>query len=311
VIIDKHVMNNFGDVKVGVVLSSGGGRGVFAHTGFMGALSEMGIKVRAMAGCSAGALVGGILASGTTFEDWQNSLARVTTKDYWSPDPWYQFFWNLFIRKGRGYTGLSRNENAINFICHNLTGKTFESCEIPFYSLAYNLSQGRKTVLSKGELAPSIMASAAMPLLYRPVQINNDLFTDGALIELSPTEAICCKHGLDVLLVHHASVHREGSTGLQRALKSNWSLVEILYLLLYNKRPWFLSDDAITFNYCRCGCGARIVSIEPRLPELQWPISKGGESIKAMAREQSLELLSRFGDEIRRKNRMKDSEAVT
>lgn len=155
------------------------------------------------------------------------------------------------------------------------------------------------------------MASAAMPLLYRPVKIDNNLFTDGALVDLSPTEAICCKHNLDVLLVHHAAVHREGSTGLQHALKYNWSLVEILYLLLYNKRPWFLSDDAITFNYCRCGCGARIISIEPRLPELQWPISNGGESIKAMAREQSLELLFKYGDEISQKNRIKNSEIVT
>jgi len=303
--------NNFNGIRVGVVLSSGGGRGVYAHTGFMGALSELGIKVKAIAGCSAGALVGGILASGTTLENWQQSLAQVTAKEYWNPDPWYQFFWSLFIRQGRGYTGLSRTDNVINFIRHNLKARTFEACEIPFYSLAYNLSLGSKAMLSKGALAPSIMASAAMPLLYRPVKINDELFTDGALIELSPTEAICCKHGLDVLLVHHASVHREGSTGLQRALKSNWSLVEILYLLLYNKRPWFLSDQAITFNFCRCGCGAKIISIEPRLPELQWPISAGGENIREMSREQALKLLVKHENEFSQKIKTNMHEAVT
>lgn len=65
----KVMINNIDKIRIGVVLSSGGGRGVFAHTGFMWALSEIGIEVRAMAGCSAGALVGGILASGTTLED--------------------------------------------------------------------------------------------------------------------------------------------------------------------------------------------------------------------------------------------------
>lgn len=304
------MIKSFDNIRIGVVLSSGGSRGVFAHTGFMSALSELGIKVRAIAGCSAGALVGGILASGTTLEDWQRSLAQVTPKDYWQPDPWYQFLWNMIIRKGRGYTGLSRTDYTINYIRQNLSASTFESCKIPFYSLTYNLSLGKKALLSSGELALSIMASAAMPLLYRPVNINGHLYTDGALIELSPPEAICCKHDLDVLLVHHASVHREGRNGLQHALQHNWSLVEILYLLLYNKRPWFLSEEAITFNYCRCGCGAKIISIEPRLPELQWPVSEGGGHIKDAALGQSLELLVKHAVEISRRKRVINNESL-
>lgn len=52
-------------MKVGVVLSSGGGREVFAHTGFLLALEQLGVEISAIAGCSAGALVGGVYASGT------------------------------------------------------------------------------------------------------------------------------------------------------------------------------------------------------------------------------------------------------
>lgn len=44
-----------GAVRVGVVLSSGGSRGVYAHTGFLLALERMGIDIHA----SAGAVVGG------------------------------------------------------------------------------------------------------------------------------------------------------------------------------------------------------------------------------------------------------------
>jgi hypothetical protein len=45
--------------RIGVVLSSGGTRGVYAHAGFLLAVEEMGIPVSACAGCSAGAVVGG------------------------------------------------------------------------------------------------------------------------------------------------------------------------------------------------------------------------------------------------------------
>lgn len=56
--------------KIGIVLSSGGGRGIFGHTGFLLAIDNLNVPITAMAGCSAGAVVGGIVASGTAVTDW-------------------------------------------------------------------------------------------------------------------------------------------------------------------------------------------------------------------------------------------------
>jgi len=278
-------------MKVGVVLSSGGGRGVFAHTGFLLALEQLGIEISAVAGCSAGALVGGVYASGTDLHDWARTIAQAHTREYWTPDPWPRFFWQMIVRKGRGYTGFSGNEAAIEFIRSNLTAQSFETCRIPFYSLATNLTQRCKTLFSSGELAPRIMASAAMPVLYRPLEIDGEFYSDGATIELASTEAICCQHQLDALIVHHVSVHREGPEGLTYAQRQPWSLVEILYLLLYRKRPWYLSDQALAFHNCRCGCSAPVVVVEPDLPELVWPLSRGGIEVQADAQRQAVELL--------------------
>lgn len=281
-------------IKVGVVLSSGGGRGVFAHTGFLLALEQLGVEIGAIAGCSAGALVGGVYASGTDLHQWEEHIANVETSDYWSPDSWPRFIWQMVVRKGRGYTGFSENHAAIEFIRRNLAAQTFETCRIPFYSLATNLTQGSKTLFSAGELAPRIMASAAMPLLYRPVEIDGELYSDGATIELASTEAICCRHQLDALIVHHASVHREGPEGLAHALRQPWSLVEILYLLLYRKRPWYLSDQALAVHHCRCGCRAPVVVVEPNLPEITWPLSEGGVKVQMSAKQQAEELLEPY-----------------
>jgi len=281
-------------VKIGVVLSSGGGRGVYAHTGFLLALEALGIEVAAVAGCSAGALVGGVYASGTDLHQWQEAIANVRTREYWTADSWTRFFWNMIVRKGRGYSGISDACAAIEFVQRNLTAKRFEQCKIPFYSLAMNLTRGTKTLFSEGELAPRIMASAAMPVLYRPVEIDGDLYCDGAMIEISPTEAICCKHGLDALIVHHTAVHREREEGLAAALKQPWSLIGILYLLLYRQRPWYLSDQTLTFHRCPGGCGAPIIVVEPDLPELIWPLSTGGPEIQAAAMAQTLAQLQPF-----------------
>jgi len=285
--------------KVGVVLSSGGGRGVYAHTGFLLALEQMGIEVAAIAGCSAGALVGGVYASGRSLRQWAECIANVQTRSYWTPDSWSRFFWQMIVHKGRGYTGLSDNKTAIEFIRSNLVAQTLESCRIPFYSLATNLTQGSKTLFSTGDLAPRIMASAAMPVLYRPVELGGDFFCDGATIELSSTEAICCRHQLDALIVHHTAANREGPEALKNALQRPWTLAEILNLLLYSKRPWYLSDQPIAFHHCRCGCGVPVVVVEPNLPELSWPLSKGGVDVQASAKQQAEMLLGPHADTLR------------
>ncbi|HBH88159.1 MAG TPA: serine protease, partial [Syntrophaceae bacterium] len=56
---------------VSLVLGSGGARGL-AHIGVIHWLEENGYKIRSIAGCSIGALIGGIYAAGklNEYEQW-------------------------------------------------------------------------------------------------------------------------------------------------------------------------------------------------------------------------------------------------
>jgi len=278
--------------RIGFVLSSGGARGVFAHTGFLLALNELNIPIVAGAGCSAGAIVGGIVASGTDVSDLAVSLAAVNRKQYWTPDPLWRFLWNMTVRRGRGYTGLSDTAASLAFCQKNLTVQTFEECRYPFYTVAVSLARGEKVVFSTGELAPRMVASAAMPILYRPVNIDGDLFCDGALIDLAPMDAICCKQSLDVVIVHHVSPRSPTDiAGLEETVNKPWTMIELLNRMLYHQRPWYLADDPLSFQRCPCGCGAAIVVIEPKLPPLKWPMTEGGPAIQKADIEQVKMLL--------------------
>ena len=114
-----------GNARVGIVLSSGGVRGVYAHTGFMEAIEQLGVPVSACAGCSAGALVGGFIASGVSVEDWAKSLEKVTSRTFWTPDPWPRFIWEMAVHRGRGYTGLSDTASAMQFTRDHLAASTW------------------------------------------------------------------------------------------------------------------------------------------------------------------------------------------
>jgi len=283
-------------LRTGVVLSSGGVRGVYAHTGFLLALEQMGIKVQAIAGCSAGAVVGGVYSSGSNLQDWSRELLSMKSDQFWVPS-WLGFI-GSFLRHGQGYTGFSSTGLAMDFCKQQLTVQTFEDCPIPFYALAKNLGTGDKTVFSRGPLAPPMVASAAIPLLYDPVEIDSEFYCDGALLDLAPTDAICCKHKLDILIVHHVAHRNTGTAGLRKVMKRPWTLLTILSMLLYQQRPWYLSDQPLAYRHCPCGCDAIIVVIEPVLPELLWPVMQGGTKVMESAREQGYQLLGRYVDNL-------------
>jgi hypothetical protein len=140
-----------------------------------------------------------------------------------------------------------------------------------------------------------MVASAAMPVLYRPVAIDGDLFCDGALIDLAPMDAVCCKQSLDVLIIHHVS--RRSSTdieGLNKIVNGRWTMIELLNRLLYHHRPWYLSDEAISFNRCPCGCGAVVIVLEPGLAPFEWPMTDGGDSVLKSVANQIGDLLAPY-----------------
>lgn len=278
--------------RIGLVLSSGGSRGVYAHTGFLLALERMGIPVAAVAGCSAGAVVGGIYASGSELGQWSDTLADLDPRSFWKPECWPCSVWKIAAKNGKGFIGVSGTDMAVEFCRDHLTAQTFEECKMPFYALAICLGSGEKVVFSAGELAPRMVASAAIPLLYQPVEIDGDLYCDGAVVELAPTDAICCKEGLDVLIVHHVAMRSSGYPSPLERVGSDWSMVDILDRLLFRHRPWYLSDETIVFRSCPCGCRALIVVIEPGLSELPWPQTSLGPTIQQQALEESRRALA-------------------
>ena len=276
--------------RLGLVLSSGGVRGVYAHTGFLMALEGMGITPDALAGCSAGAVVGGVVASGRPVSAWAEAPASVRPRDCWH-SRWGALLWSLLAPQGRGLTGVSSTDAAREFTQQQLQAQTFEACPIPFRALAVHVASGRKRFFSEGELLSPMVASAAIPLLYEPVAIAGEWYCDGALLDLAPTDAICCQYGLDVLIIHHVAQRQDGNIALQRALRRPWSMLELLNLLLYQRRPWYLSDQPLALRHCPCGCGATIVILEPELPALELPLTTSGPRVQEAARQQAGQLL--------------------
>lgn len=147
---------------------SAGFFGFFAHAGFLAALEQAGLRPSRISGSSAGALVGGLWASGRDTEHLVDRLFALQRKDFWDP--------------GLG-AGLLRGRLFRGLLHELLDAPTFEGCRAPLTVSVFDVRRRRTRVLDRGPLAPAIQASCTFPGLFHPVWIDGRPHIDGGVAD--------------------------------------------------------------------------------------------------------------------------------
>ena len=161
--------------SIGLVLSGGGVRGM-AHIGLIKALREHQIEAKVVAGTSIGALVGALYAN-------NNSVEEMLT--FFKETPLFQY--SFFTINKPGFIDTERYAGIFkNFFPEN----TFESLQRPLYIVATDLLSGKERVFNSGELIKPLLASAALPPVFSPVEINDILYADGGIMNNFPKEYV-------------------------------------------------------------------------------------------------------------------------
>jgi NTE family protein len=172
--------------KIGLALSGGGARG-FAHIGVLRAMLAQNIKIDLIAGTSAGAVVGGAIASGMSLDDISAMAAAVR--------------WRNMTRPSLSPLGLLSNAPMGKFLAAHLVAKRFEDAPIPFGAVACDFETGEEVVLTgPGDLAFAIRASCAVPGIFAPLHDDDRrLLVDGGVVSPVPIDAVR-QMGADVVI---------------------------------------------------------------------------------------------------------------
>ncbi len=168
-------LENLKGKKVGLVLSGGGVRGL-AHVGLLKALDECGISVDMISGTSAGALVGALYAAGKDND---------TIRNFFKSTSLFSYHY-LTIQK----PGLLDTDRYYKVFRTFFPQDTFESLEKKLYVTTTNLQKGTAEVFSSGPLIQALLASAALPPVFSPVQIGEYLYADGGIMNNFPLEPL-------------------------------------------------------------------------------------------------------------------------
>ncbi|AFD06350.1 patatin-like phospholipase family protein [Solitalea canadensis] len=172
--------------KVCLVLGSGGARGV-SQIGVIEELERRGFTISRIAGCSMGALIGGIYCAGhlPTYKKWLVNLEKMDVFKL------LDFTWS-----GAGFV---RGDRVLNAIEELIGSHNIEEFSIPFTAVATDLNSQQEIYFKSGNLFKAIRASIAIPTVLTPVIDEGKVLLDGGL--LNPLPIAVAQRQPDELLV--------------------------------------------------------------------------------------------------------------
>ncbi|WP_461533823.1 patatin-like phospholipase family protein [Sinomicrobium sp.] len=195
------------DIKVGLVLSGGGAKGL-AHIGVLKAIEEAGVRIDYIGGTSMGGIVGALYASGYSAEQLdsifrvvdfseliQDNLPR-SARTFYEKKNYERYALTLPFDKFKVSfpRALSKGQNIYNLLVkllyHVNDVEDFDKLPIPFFCIATNVETGEAVKLDKGYLPEAILASGAFPSLFNPVDIEGKVLIDGGVVNNYPIEEL-------------------------------------------------------------------------------------------------------------------------
>ena len=218
--------------NVALALSSGGARGL-AHIGAIEELEAQGYHISSIAGCSMGALIGGVYAAGklNEFREWMKTIDRKKMLG--------------LIDFSLSLNHIVKGSRIIEAIMEFVPDVNIEDLPIPYCAVATDLKSGKEVLFNKGSLFEAIRASISLPSFYEPVQRDDMILIDGGVINPIPLNRVK-RHAGDILVGIDVSGHD---------YKAQWDEMHRLTSMQKNDKSLktkildMLIPDNIEFNY--------------------------------------------------------------
>ena len=179
--------------KIALVLSGGGARGL-AHIGAIETLESHGYEITSIAGCSMGALIGGMYAAGKLPEvkDWVLALDRRKVLS--------------LVDFSLSLTHLVKGDRVMEALKEIVPDVNIEDLPIPYTAVATDWNSGKEVIFDHGSLYDAIRASISIPLFLNPVRREDMLLVDGGLVNSLPLNRVV-RHSGDLLFGINVSTH--------------------------------------------------------------------------------------------------------
>lgn len=161
-------------MDITLALGGGGVRGV-AHIGVLRTLEAHQFNIKAIAGTSAGGMVGAVYAAGFSTEKIEKAVKELEQDRSFSRKP----------DDGPSLLGLGSIANKLTAL---LADYTFDELKIPFAATAVSLYSGKEIILNKGKVLDAVFATIAIPGVFPSQEIGGRVLVDGGVMDPVPVQ---------------------------------------------------------------------------------------------------------------------------
>jgi len=208
--------------KVGLVLSGGGAKGL-AHVGVLKVLEENNIPIDYIIGTSMGGIVGGLYAAGYNadelekiviseeFQEWAFGKLGTNHRFLHPRDEENASFLAFQVQVDTNFNTTFQtnilNDGPLNFALAQYTyfpcqeaNNNFDKLNIPFRCIAADIFTQETVILKEGNLGEALRATMAVPLVFRPIKINDRYMYDGGLYNNFPIDVMLDEFAPDIII---------------------------------------------------------------------------------------------------------------
>jgi NTE family protein len=178
--------------SLAIALGGGGARGI-AHVVVLEVLDELGVRPTAIAGTSAGAMIGAAYASGMTGREIRRHVTSLAHDRA-------EVFRRLMAARAGSFASLFSGgfgsatqvdgEKFCDQFLPDAVPDDFDALQIPLLVIASDLYRRQQVVLSSGPLRRAVAASMALPTLVRPIAIDGQVLVDGGATNPLPFDQL-------------------------------------------------------------------------------------------------------------------------
>jgi NTE family protein len=158
------------------------------------ALDELGVRPARIAGCSIGAVIGAMYASGLSASDIKARVRElVVRKGTGLREAFLErkiLKWMEMIDPRFRRSGLVSSEAVMAALCEERSCSAFEELQIPLSVVATDFWEGGEVVFDSGPLQPAVHASMALPGLFAPVEHEGRVLIDGGTVNPVPYDLL-------------------------------------------------------------------------------------------------------------------------
>lgn len=165
--------------KVGLALSGGGARGL-AHVGILKVFEKEGIPIDYIGGASMGGLIAAAYACGIPLSEIERKALDLS-----HPRKLIRL---LDISPER--RGLFEGNRLRHYLAEIFLERHFETTKIPLTITTVDIVQAKEVVLTQGLILPAVMATIAIPGVFKPYQMGSLRLVDGGVLNNLPVDRV-------------------------------------------------------------------------------------------------------------------------